>query len=58
MPHQREVEKQQPEVSVPPSWEPWTPEERNVAQPEGQDETTPLVLAEQKQHLVELPQQR
>jgi hypothetical protein len=53
---QRELEQEQPEVSVPPSWEssPWTAEDRTVAQPEEQQEETPLTLADQKQHVVDL----
>ncbi len=59
MPHQRELEQKQPEVSAPPSWEssPWMPEERTAAQPEGVDET-PVALADQNEHVVDLPPPR
>jgi hypothetical protein len=56
MPHQREIEQKQPEVSAPPSWEssPWMPEDRIAAEPKGQEEMT-VVLADQNEHLIELP---
>jgi hypothetical protein len=59
MPHQREIEKQQPEVSAPPSWEssPWMPEERIAAEPVGNQEL-PVVLADQDEHVVDLPPPR
>ena len=57
MPHQREIEQKQPEVSAPPSWEssPWTPEERIAAQPEHEEQVT-VVLADQNAHVIDLPQ--
>ncbi len=55
MPEKREIEPKQEEVSAPPSWEPWTPEERIAAELKAEDET-PLALDKQEEHVVELPQ--
>jgi hypothetical protein len=57
MPHQREIEQKQPEVSAPPSWEssPWNPEERTAAQPEREEQLT-MALDDQNAHVIELPQ--
>ncbi len=56
MPLRREPEQSKAEVPAPPAWEatPWTPEERVAAQPEAREEPA-VRLADQNQHVVELP---
>ena len=53
---QREFEQKQPDVSAPPAWEqlPWQPEDRVAAEPEKREEMQ-VVLADQNEHVVEVP---